>query len=325
MRVAVTGGAGFIGSHLVDALLALGHEVTALDDLSAGRLENLEQARSSPLFHFIRGDVRDRAFLRDVLSSADAVFHLAARVGVKRVVSEPAGTLVNNMEATASVLDACRLFGLRLISFSSSEVYGDGGSGLLAEGDAVRIGPPGVKRWVYAAGKLADEALALAYHAEEGLRVTVVRCFNVCGPRQSDRSGMVLPTFIRQALAGEPLTVHGDGLQRRCFSWVGDVVRGAVALLGEERSVGEVFNIGNDEETTILDLARRVVRLTGSSSPIVHVPYEEVFGEGFEDVRRRVPSLDKIRRLLGYEPEVSLDETVRLTVESMMHEAALSS
>ncbi len=316
MRVLVTGGAGFIGSHLVDALLTRGDEVVILDNLTSGRRRNLSSALPHPGVRLIVADARDAERVRQAAAGVDVIYHLAAKVGVRRIVGQALSSLLNNLQSTMVVLEEAARRGVRTIYFSSSEVYGQGtGESLLEEAD-LGIGQPGVARWSYAAGKAADEALAMAYHAERGLPVTVVRCFNTCGPRQSDRYGMVVPTFVRQALSGVPLTVHGDGQQQRCFSYVGDVVRGVLMLEPAPAAVGEVFNVGNDEEVTILDLARRVIAITGSASEVVHLAYERVFDEPFVDIRRRVPSLEKIRAFVGYEPAVSLDELLRLTVAS---------
>jgi UDP-glucose 4-epimerase len=316
MRVLITGGAGFIGSHLAEALLARGDRVTVLDNLSTGRIENLDALRAHPRLRVLQGDVRDPAGLSEGLSGVDAVFHLAAHVGVRRIMDRTVESLLNNVQGTMAVLERAAGARLRTVLFSSSEVYGKRNGEPLDEGDDLAIGAPSVSRWSYATGKAVDESLALAYHAERRLPVTVVRCFNTCGPRQTDRYGMVLPTFVRQALAGTPLTVHGDGRQSRCFSAVSDVVRGALLLFDCPAAAGEIFNVGSDREVTILDLARRVVELAHSGSPIVTVPYAQVFGEGFEDVRRRVPSLAKIRAFVGYEPRISLDELLRATIES---------
>ena len=316
MHVVVTGGAGFIGSHLVEALLARGDAVTVLDNLSTGRIENLSPVRDHPRLRFVPGDARDARLFARLIKNTDAVFHLAAHVGVRRIVRHSVASLLNNVEGTIAVCAAASRARTRLVLFSSSEVYGKGRGEVLDERDDLVIGAPSVARWSYAAGKAVDESLALACHAEQGLPVTVLRCFNTCGPRQTDRYGMVLPTFIRQALAGAPLTVHGDGRQTRCFSYVGDVVRGALLLAASPAAIGEIFNVGNDEEVAIADLAAKIVAMTASASPIQQVPYERVFGATFEDVRRRVPSLEKIRAFVGYEPEVSLDGLLALTVAS---------
>ncbi|MBM3316489.1 MAG: SDR family NAD(P)-dependent oxidoreductase [Candidatus Eisenbacteria bacterium] len=314
MRVLVTGGAGFIGSHLVEALLARGDSVAVLDDLSTGRAENLAAVLDHPRLAFLRADVRDTARCAACVEEADALFHLAAHVGVRRILAHTLESLLNNVQATAALLEQAARRKRRVILFSSSEVYGKGRGGVLEESDDLVLGAPGVARWSYGTGKALDETLALAWHRERGLPVTVVRCFNTCGPRQTDRYGMVLPTFIRQALGGSPLTVFGDGGQTRCFSHVGDVVRGTLMLLAAPGSIGEVFNVGNDEEIAIGALAERIVALTGSRSPIVRVPYAHALGGGFEDVRRRVPSLAKIRAFVGYEPRVGLEELLRLTI-----------
>lgn len=316
MRVLVTGGAGFIGSHLTEALLARGDRVTVLDNLSTGRIENLDPVRTHPGLRLLTGDVRDRARLEDALAGIETVFHLAAHVGVRRIMDRTVESLLNNVQGTMEVLEQAARARLRTVLFSSSEVYGKRNGEPLDEGDDLAIGAPSISRWSYATGKAVDESLALAYHTERALPVTVVRCFNTCGPRQTDRYGMVLPTFVRQALSGTPLTVHGDGRQSRCFSAVSDVVGGALLLADAPATVGEIFNAGSDREVTILELAQRVVRLAQSRSAIVTIPYDQVFGEGFEDVRRRVPSLAKIRAFVGYEPRVTLEELLAATIES---------
>jgi UDP-glucose 4-epimerase len=320
MQVLVTGGAGFIGSHLVEALLARGDRVTVIDNLSTGRIENLDAVRARPGLQFVQADLREAAARADLIERADAIFHLAAHVGVRRILTHSVESLLNNVQCTVALLERAARAQRRLILFSSSEVYGKRNGAILEEGDDLAIGAPSVARWSYATGKAVDEALALAYHREQGLPVTIVRCFNTCGPRQTDRYGMVLPTFIRQALASAPLMVHGDGCQTRCFSYVGDVVRGALLLSDAPATVGEIFNVGTDEEISIRDLAGRVVASTASRSPIVVVPYAHAFGGDFEDVRRRVPSLAKIREFVGYAPQVQLEELLRLTVESFRRE-----
>ena len=315
MRILVSGGAGFIGSHLTDALAGRGHAVVVLDDLSSGSLENLRGALGTGRVEFHEGDVRDPEVLGEALEGVERVFHLAASVGVRNIIERPLHGLLNNVQGAAALLEACRRRGnVPLVLFSSSEVYGRGHGGLLREQDDTILGPTSVSRWSYAASKVVDEFLALNYHREHGLPVVIVRCFNTCGPRQIGRYGMVLPRLVGQALAGEPMTVYGDGRQSRCFSYVGDVVRGVLLLAGEPRARGEIFNIGNDEETTILDLARRIRVLTESRSEIRLVPYAEAYGNGFEDIRRRVPSLAKIRNLTGYEPQVGLGDLLVLTI-----------
>jgi UDP-glucose 4-epimerase len=315
MRVLVTGGAGFIGSHLAEALLSRGDEVWVLDDLSTGRQANTASFSSNPRFHFVRGAVQDRGLLDPLVERVDEVYHLAASVGVGLVIGRPLQSILNNVLGAEAVLDAARWAGnRRVILFSSSEVYGKGNGKPLCESDDTTVGPSTVARWGYAAGKLVDEFLAIACHREHGLPVTVVRCFNTCGPRQISDYGMVIPRFIEQALDGAPITVYGDGKQTRCFSYVGDVVRGVLLLAGCPGADGEVFNIGTDQEVTILELAGRVRDMAGSVSRIEMVPYEKAYRGGFQDVPRRVPDLSKIGRIVGYRPEVGLAEMLERTI-----------
>jgi len=319
-RVLVTGGAGFIGSNLVEALLARGDEVCALDDLSTGRLTNIASFASHPRFRFVQGSVLDPDLVLSLVDRAEEVFHLAASVGVRLIVSQPLHSIVNNVRGAENVLEAAHVAGGKpVILFSSSEVYGKGDGLPLRESDDTVIGPSSITRWGYAAGKLVDEFMAIAYHREHGLPVVIVRCFNTCGPRQLPDYGMVVPRFIGQALAGQPITVFGDGRQTRCFSYVGDVVRGVILLSVASDAFGEVFNIGTDEEVTILDLAERVRRLSGSRSRVEIVPYEKAYPHGFEDLSRRVPDLTKIRDRVGYRAEVDLDTLLARTIE---HHAA---
>ena len=324
MRVLVTGGAGFIGSHLVDSLLAEGNEVWALDDLSTGRLENLKHASASTAFHFVEGSILDTALVSELVSQVDEIYHLAAAVGVKFVLDNPLRSLLTNIRGSEEVLEAADRHGKKkVILFSSSEVYGKGASIPFHEDDDRLLGPTSVLRWSYAASKAVDEFLALGYHHERRLPVIVVRCFNTCGPRQSPHYGMVIPRFVERALRNEPILVYGDGLQSRCFSSVHDVVRGVLMLAKEPRAIGEVFNIGTKEEVSVADLARRVKALTGSQSEIETVEYEAIYGSRFEDMQRRVPALDKIKALVGYEPAVSLDQLLRDTVEHVSREQAV--
>lgn len=314
MRILVTGGAGFIGSHLCERLLAAGHEVTALDDLSTGRLSNLESFRSHPKFHFVEGDVTEFSMVRGLAASADLVYHLAAAVGVKYVLENPLRSLTTNIRGTEVVLHACDQYKRKVIVFSSSEVYGKGTSVPFSEDDDRLLGPTQKLRWSYACGKAVDECLALSYYEQHQLPVVIVRCFNTCGPRQSAAYGMVIPNMIERALAGKPILVFGDGQQTRCFSAVHDVVRGVMMLADSKAAEGGIFNIGTDEEVTVLELAERVRRLCRSESEIQRVPYEAVYGSSFEDMRRRVPDLSKIRRVVGYRPEVRLDQLLEMTI-----------
>ncbi len=288
-----------------------------LDNLSSGLEGNLDQARLSGRLEFAAGSVLDAGLFGRMMDGCSAVYHLAASVGVELVTSRTAECLRNNVEGVQNLVDLARSGRRppRVILFSSSEVYGKSEDIPLVEDGDLLLGASTVPRWSYAAGKAVGEFLALGEHRRSGLPVTIVRCFNTCGPRQRAAYGMVLPTFVTQALAGEPLTVFGDGGQSRCFSYVRDVVRGVLQLADEPSTSGEIYNIGCDEETSILGLARRIVRLTGTGSPIRFQPYSGIFGPHFEDVRRRVPDLGKIRRAIGYTPEAGLDELLRLTLE----------
>jgi UDP-glucose 4-epimerase len=314
MRILVTGGAGFIGSHLCEALLASGQEVWALDDLSTGRLENLRTFERDARFRFLEGNVMDQSLVNGLVAQSDRVYHLAAAVGVKYVLENPLRSLITNIRGTEVVLQSCAEHARRVVIFSSSEVYGKGVAVPFSEDDDRLLGPTHKLRWSYATGKAVDESLAQAYWQQQQLPVTTVRCFNTCGPRQSSAYGMVIPNMIQRALRGEPILVFGDGLQSRCFSAVADVVRG-VMLLGDHKGTeGEIYNIGNDEEVTILELAQRIKALCRSDSPIELVAYENIYGSSFEDMRRRVPNLAKVRRAVGYEPRVSLDQLLEMTI-----------
>ena len=319
-RVLVTGGAGFIGSHLVEALLRRGERVRVLDDLSTGSLNNLAACHRDERLEVEIGTVRDVAAFRRVLDGCGTVFHLAASVGVGMVTAEPAECLRNNVEGVQNLISglAGRSSLPRVILFSSSEVYGKSDRVPLREDGDLVLGPSNVPRWSYASGKVVGEFLALAEHRRSGLPVTVVRCFNTCGPRQQPTYGMVVPRFLGQALRGEPLTVFGDGQQSRCFSFVDDVVAAVLALDSRLETVGEVYNVGSDYETTVLELASRVSRVTGSASRVRLVPYHEAYGDHFEDVRRRVPDLGKIRGILGPLANTDLDTLLQLTLEHLV-------
>jgi len=317
MRVLVTGGSGFIGSHLSEALLKQGHEVWALDDLSTGRTENLATFQRHPKFRFLEGDVTDAALVKGLVAQCDRVYHLAAAVGVKYVLENPLRSLMTNIRGTEVVLEACAEHSRRAIVFSSSEVYGKGIAVPFSENDDRVLGPTHKLRWSYACSKAVDEFLAQAYWQQQQLPVTVVRCFNTCGPRQSDSYGMVIPNMVTRALRDEPILVYGDGQQSRCFSAVFDVVRGVMLLAEHEAAIGEIFNIGSDEEITVMGLAERIRDLCDSRSPIELVQYEQIYGRSFEDMRRRVPDLTKIRRAVGYRPQISLDQLLELTIRDM--------
>ncbi len=319
----VTGGAGFIGSHLVDALVAEGESVRILDDLSTGREENLAAALATGGARLMVGSVSDLALLEEAARGCDRIFHLAATVGVRRVLADPLGGLRNNIQGTDAVLRvATRTKPDCVVLFSSSEIYGRT-NGVLRESTPSEIGPTDVPRWSYAAGKVVGEFLALGEHRRSGLPVTIVRCFNTCGPRQLGAYGMVIPNFFRQALLNETMTVYGDGEQSRCFSYVGDVVRGVLTLSRHERARGEVFNIGADQEITIRRLAEKIRTLCESRGSIRFVPYEEAYGPGFEDVLRRVPDLTKIRSAIAYRPECDLDRLLAITKEWVAQQLAV--
>ncbi|CAM3072087.1 UDP-glucuronate decarboxylase [Prescottella defluvii] len=310
MKTTVTGGAGFIGSHLVEYLLRQGDEVVVLDDLSTGKLANLESVSGAAGFRFVEGSILDRDAVDSAVGGADRVFHLAAAVGVRLIVDSPLESLRTNIHGTETVLDACLDAGSTLLLASTSEVYGKNTSDALSE-DADRIlGSPLTARWTYAAAKGIDEAFAHAYWREFGLRVAMVRLFNTVGPRQTGRYGMVVPTLVGQALRGEPLTVFGDGQQTRCFSYVGDVVPAIVAIAEQPAAYGRAFNLGGAQEVSILDLAERVVEILGSDSAISLVPYEQAYASGYEDMRRRVPDNRRARELVGFEPTTRLDEII---------------
>src|SRR5215467_4241439 len=315
MRALITGGAGFIGSHLAERLLARGDEVAVLDDLSTGSLENIRDAINGPRFSFVERSVTDDAAVAPLVEWADTVYHLAAAVGVKLVVKHPIHTIHTNVHGTETVLRHAAAGSKRCIVVSTSEVYGKTTVVPFREDADLVLGPPSKTRWGYAASKLLDEFIALGYWKEQQLPVTVVRLFNTVGPRQSSRYGMVLPTFVRHAVAGTPILVHGDGNQTRSFTWVGDVVSALIGLADEPASAGEVFNIGNGAEISILDLARKVKRMVGTTSPIQLVPYNQVFDSSFEDMPRRVPDISKIRQAIGYRPTVQLDEIIERVID----------
>ncbi len=317
MRVLVTGGAGFIGSHLCEALLGAGSEVWALDDLSTGRLENLRTFERHPKFRFLEGSVTDSALVNGLVAQSDRVFHLAAAVGVKYVLENPLRSLITNIRGTEHVLEACAEHGRKAMVFSSSEVYGKGVTVPFSEDDDRVLGPTHKLRWSYACGKAVDECLAQAYWQQRQLPVVIVRCFNTCGPRQTGSYGMVIPNMIARALRDEPILVFGDGEQSRCFSAVSDVVRGVMLLAESREAEGEVFNVGSDEEVTILELAQRIRTMCDSKSEIERVPYEKVYGSSFEDMRRRVPNLSKIQRYVGYRPQSSLQGLLEITIKAM--------
>lgn len=306
----ITGGAGFIGSHLAERLIAQGHQVTIIDNLSTGRIENLAPLEGNPNFNAAIEDIRNITVIDRLVSECDVIFHLAAAVGVERIIREPIETIETNIGGTEIILKTARRYRKKTLIASTSEVYGKGVQFPFSENDDVMLGPTIRNRWSYAASKMVDEFLALAYYKETQLPVIIFRLFNTVGPRQSGQYGMVVPRFVRAALRGEPIIVTGDGEQSRCFGNVYDIVSAIVSLSTSDHAVGEVFNIGSGEEVTIMELAQRVKQRTSSSSEIRLVPYEQYYEPGFEDFRRRVPSTEKIQRVTGWQPTTSLDETI---------------
>ncbi|WP_396623775.1 GDP-mannose 4,6-dehydratase [Luteitalea sp.] len=317
MQVLITGGAGFIGSHLSDALLAAGHRVHVLDDLSTGSITNIAHLKPNPAFSYTVDTVDNERLLAELVDEADVIFHLAAAVGVKKIVEEPVATIENNVHGTEVVLRQANKKKKLVVIASTSEVYGKSTDVPFDEEQDLVMGPTHKHRWAYACSKAIDEFLGLAYYKEKRLPVIIVRFFNTVGPRQSGQYGMVIPNFVRQALLGKPITVHGDGTQQRSFTYVGDVVRALLALVDEPKAIGQVFNIGNGEEITINALAEKVKAMTGSASEIVRIPYDQAYESGFEDMPRRVPDLTKIRNLVGYEPRVGLDQILREVIDFM--------
>ncbi len=317
MRVLITGGAGFVGSHLAEALLERGDEVSVLDDLSTGSIDNIAHLKSHPNFHYKIDSVTNEPLLAEMIDRCETVIHLAAAVGVKLIVEAPVRTIETNVHGTEVVLKIANKKKRLVLIASTSEVYGKSAVVPFREDADLVLGPTSKHRWAYACSKMIDEFLALAYWKERKLPVIVVRLFNTVGPRQTGQYGMVVPNFVRQALAGEPITVFGDGTQSRSFTYVGDVVRAMVALINEPRAVGQVFNIGNGVEISIADLATRIKELTGSRSSIVTIPYDQAYEAGFEDMPRRVPDISKIRALVGYEPTVQLDEILTRVIASL--------
>ena len=310
MHWLITGGAGFIGSHLAEALIEKGNRVTAIDDLSTGSARNLAAIRTHSKFRLVVDTVSNVPVLTELVDNADIVVHLAAAVGVKLIVESPVRTIEVNVHGTEVVLNAAAKKGRRVIVASTSEVYGKSQQIPFREDQDLVLGPSTKGRWSYAASKLIDEFLALAYWKERKLPTTVVRFFNTVGPRQTGRYGMVIPTFVRQALSGQPITVFGSGEQSRCFCHVTDIVRGVQALAAEDKSVGEVFNLGGTEEIPISGLAERVKKLANADSPIRRISYDEAYEQGFEDMMRRVPDITKAKRLIGFEPTRTLDEII---------------
>jgi UDP-glucose 4-epimerase len=311
MRALVTGGAGFIGSSLVDYLLERGDQVIALDNLSTGRFKNIEHLDGRQDFEFVLGSILNADLVDDLVSRSDVIFHLAAAVGVQLIVEKPLESLATNIRGSEIIFEKAHKYGTRILVTSTSEIYGKNVSDKLKEEDDRILGSPLKSRWSYSEAKAIDEILAYTYWREKGLDTVIVRLFNTVGPRQTGYYGMVIPRFVHQAARGEPLTVFGTGEQTRCFCFVGDVVKALVTLTENEEAFGRVFNVGGQQEVSIIDLAEKVIDLCGSSSKIKYVPYDEAYEEGFEDMQRRVPDITRVQNLVGFEPEVSLDEIIK--------------
>lgn len=310
MRALITGGAGFIGSHLAEALLAQGHTVVAVDNLATGRLANVAHLTAQPRFQFVYESVTNETVMDRLVSECDVIYHLAAAVGVELIVKDPVWTIETNLECTEMALKLARRYRKKILIASTSEVYGKSNDLPFRE-DADRVmGPTTRSRWSYAESKAIDEFLALAYHRQFGVPIVIARFFNTVGPRQTGNYGMVIPRLVQQALRGEPLTVYGDGSQSRCFCNVRDTVRAVIGLAESPKAVGEIFNVGSQEEITIRALAERVLARTGSTAGLRFVPYDQAYEAGFEDMQRRVPSIEKIRAVIGWAPTAPLDATL---------------
>jgi len=315
MHALITGGAGFIGSHLAEALLARGDSVFVLDNLSTGSMENIVHLKGRPGFEYFIDSVENEGLLAELIDRSDVIFHFAAAVGVKLIVEQPVRTIETNVHGTEVVLKHANKKKKLVVIASTSEVYGKSEDVPFREDSDLVLGPTTKHRWAYACSKAIDEFLALAYWKERQLPVIVVRFFNTVGPRQTGQYGMVIPNFVRQALAGEPITVFGDGAQSRSFTHVADVVHALIKLVREPKAVGQVINVGNTGEISMLKLAERVRQLSGSKSPIKLVPYDEAYESGFEDMPRRVPDLSKVTALIGYKPRFSLDDILLQVIE----------
>ncbi len=320
MKVLITGGAGFIGSYLAEGHLGKNDEVYIIDNLSTGSLKNIEHIRFDEGLHLVTDSVLNEGVMNELVGKCDVIYHMAAAVGVKLIMENPVETIKTNVRGTEVVLKMANLFKKKVIVASTSEVYGKAmeikkGGVDLSEGDDLLLGPTSKRRWAYACSKAVDEFLALAYYDEKGLPVTIVRLFNTVGPRQTGRYGMVIPTFVQSALLGKALPVFGDGTQSRCFTHVKDVARALMGLMESGNAVGQIVNIGSSDEITINDLAEKIIAFTKSKSKIEHIPYEKVYGSGFEDMERRKPDLAKAKELIGYVPEKNIDDIIRDVVE----------
>jgi len=322
MKYLVTGGAGFIGSYLVEALLSMGHIVTIVDDMSTGTYNNIKPFKKDKNFSFVLGTILDQNLMMKLVSKCDQVFHLAAVVGVKHVMENPVDTIRTNTIGTENILHYCAKYNKKVLIASTSEVYGKAmkikkGNAGLKESDDSLFGATHIRRWSYATSKALDEFLSLAYYQEKKLPVVIVRFFNTVGPRQLGEYGMVIPIFVHKALLGDTLPVFGDGNQRRSFTYVGDVVKGIIKLMDTKKAEGQVINIGNSDEITINELAKLVIKITKSKSQIEYIPYEKAYGIGFEDMSRRKPDISKINKMIGFKPSISIEEIVEQVVTYM--------
>ncbi len=311
MKVFITGGAGFIGSHLADAHLQKGDQVTIIDNLSTGRLRNIMHNRKNPKFKYYIDTIINYPILENLIKEHDLIYHLAAAVGVRNIIENPLESLKVNIRGTEYVLELCSKYKKKILMTSTSEIYGKSEKTPYSENDDRLLGSTYITRWGYSCSKAVDEFLALAYYREKKLQVIILRCFNTVGPRQTGDYGMVIPIFVKQALLGHPLTVYGDGKQTRCFSDVSDVVDGMMKLMESDKTIGEIFNIGNDEEISILDLAKKIKKMTNSKSSIEFIPYDKAYETGFEDMQRRLPDLTKINKFIGYKPKIKLNEMLQ--------------
>ena len=315
MHALITGGAGFIGSHLTEALIEAGHEVSIIDDLSTGRMSNIEHLKDNPRLHVTIDSILKKETLSHMVARADLVFHLAAAVGVKLIVESPVNTIETNIKGTDFVLKTANEHRKKVVITSTSEVYGKNPNVPFSEDSDIVLGRTDKGRWSYACSKAIDEFLAIAYWHEKKLPTMIIRLFNTVGPRQTGQYGMVLPSFVKQALLGHPITVYGDGQQSRCFTYVEDVVQAMIRLSDHPDAVGQVVNLGSTEEITIDGLAELVKKITGTASEIVHIPYEKAYEEGFEDMKRRIPDLTKAKGLIGFEPKVDLEGIIQRVIE----------
>jgi UDP-glucose 4-epimerase len=320
MRALITGGAGFIGSHLAERLLKDGNEADVIDNLSTGSLSNIEAFKNRSGFEFVEGDVRDAGLLEPLIERSEMVFHLAAAVGVKLIAEDPVRTIETNISGTELVLDIANKFGKKVLIASSSEVYGKNETVPFREDDDIVLGSTSLSRWSYACSKAIDEFLGLAFYQQYGLDVVIGRFFNTVGPRQTGQYGMVVPRFVRSALNNKPLTIYGTGGQTRCFTYVGDLVEAVIGLMSCEKAAGKVYNIGSSEEISIEELADRIIEITGSKSTKQFVPIEVAYGRPIEDMMRRVPCLERIEKTVGWKPKTKLNETLRLIIESERNE-----